>query len=77
MYGSEFSLVFAVSVGHVYLYQILSPHIFTETTVFVFKSLLGSPVETIRLSFQFQIFFSQFEQKKDVGSALGSAEPLR
>lgn len=55
MYGSEFSLVFAVS-GHVYLYQMLSPHIFTETTVFVFKSLLGSLVETIRLSLQFQIF---------------------
>lgn len=47
MYGSEFTLVFAVSVGHVYLYQMLSPHIFTETTVFVFKSLLGSLVETI------------------------------
>lgn len=70
MYGSECSLVFAVSVGHVYLYQMLSPHIFTETTVFVFKSLLGSLVETICLSLQ-------FEPKKDVGSALGSAEPLR
>lgn len=49
-------LIFAVSVSRVYLNQTLSPHIFTETTVFVFQSLPGSQLVRAVCPLQLQTF---------------------